>query len=114
MSELLALSLTAISISSIHTMSGPDHYLPFIVLSRSGKWSPFKTYMLTTICGLGHIFSSVILGLIAVVLGWQLNKISWFQDLRGNVSSSALLIFGLAYLFYGLWQAFRNKPHKHF
>jgi sulfite exporter TauE/SafE len=114
MSELLALSLTAISISSIHTMSGPDHYLPFIVLSRSGKWSPFKTYMLTTVCGLGHILSSVILGLIAVVLGWQLNKISWFQDLRGNVSSGALLIFGLAYLFYGLWQAFRNKPHKHF
>ena len=47
---LWALSLTAISISSIHTMSGPDHYLPFIVLSKSRKWSAFKTYMLTIIC----------------------------------------------------------------
>jgi sulfite exporter TauE/SafE len=111
---LLALSLTAISISSIHTMSGPDHYLPFIVLSRSRKWSTFKTYVLTIICGLGHILSSVILGLIAVVLGWQMNKISWFQDLRGNISGWALLIFGLAYLIYGLWQAFKNKLHKHF
>jgi sulfite exporter TauE/SafE len=114
MNDLWALSITAISISSIHTMSGPDHYLPFIVLSRSGRWSPFKTYMLTVVCGLGHILSSVILGLIAVVLGWQLNRISWFQDLRGNVSSFALLIFGLVYLFYGLWQASRNKTHKHF
>ncbi len=69
MSELLALSLTAISISSIHTMSGPDHYLPFIVLSRSDKWSSFKTYMLTTVCGLGHILSSVILGLYSGSIG---------------------------------------------
>src|SRR5882724_9406742 len=114
MSDLFALSLTAISISSIHTISGPDHYLPFIVLSRSGKWSAFKTYLLTIVCGLGHILSSVILGLIAVVLGWQLNKIAWFQDLRGNISSLALLLFGIAYLIYGLWQAFRNKAHKHF
>lgn len=111
---LWALSLTAISISSIHTMSGPDHYLPFIVLSRSRKWSAFKTYLLTIICGFGHILSSVVLGLIAVFLGWQMNKISWFQDLRGNISGWALLIFGLVYFIYGLWQAYKNKPHKHF
>ena len=112
--SLFALIVTAISISSIHTMSGPDHYLPFIVLSRSRKWSSFKTYLLTIVCGLGHILSSVILGLIAVILGWHLNKIAWFQDLRGNISSWALLIFGIAYLMYGLWRAFRNKAHKHF
>lgn len=111
---LWALSLTAISISSIHTMSGPDHYLPFIVLSKSRKWSAFKTYMLTIICGFGHVLSSVVLGLIAVFLGWQMNKISWFQDIRGNISGWALLIFGLIYLVYGIWQAYKNKPHKHF
>jgi len=74
---LYALAITAITISFFHTASGPDHYLPFIVLSKSKKWSLAKTILWTIICGLGHVFSSVILGIIGVYLGWQLNKISW-------------------------------------
>jgi sulfite exporter TauE/SafE len=111
---LFALAATAITISFFHTASGPDHYLPFIVLSRSRKWAMHKTIFLTIVCGLGHILSSVMLGLIGMFLGWQLNRISWFQDVRGNFSSWALLLFGLIYLIYGLRKAYLNKPHKHF
>ncbi|AFL97859.1 hypothetical protein [Ornithobacterium rhinotracheale] len=111
---LLALAITSISISFVHTASGPDHYLPFIVLSKSKRWSMFKTTFIVIICGLGHVLSSVLLGLVGVFLGWQLNKISWFQDIRGNVSGWALLIFGVAYLVYAIIQVVRNKPHKHF
>lgn len=113
-STLIALAFTAITISFFHTASGPDHYLPFIVLSRSRKWSRVKTIILTITCGLGHVLSSVILGLGGLFLGWQLNKLSWLQDVRGNVSSWALLGFGVIYLIYGLRQAALNKPHKHF
>lgn len=113
-STLIALAFTAITISFFHTASGPDHYLPFIVLSRSRKWSRLKTIILTITCGLGHVLSSVVLGLGGLFLGWQLNKLSWLQDVRGNVSSWALLGFGVIYLIYGLRQAALNKPHKHF
>lgn len=112
--SLIALSVTAISISFFHTASGPDHYLPFIVLSRSRKWSMSKTIFLTIICGLGHILSSVLLGLIGVVAGWQLQKLTFFQDFRGNIASWALLVFGAIFLCYGLWSAYKNKAHKHF
>ncbi|MRI62658.1 hypothetical protein EDM00_01405 [Ornithobacterium rhinotracheale] len=111
---LLALAITSISISFVHTASGPDHYLPFIVLSKSKRWSMLKTTFIVLVCGLGHVLSSVLLGLVGVFLGWQLNKISWFQDIRGNVSGWALLIFGVAYLVYAIIQVVRNKPHKHF
>lgn len=113
-STLFALAITAITISFLHTASGPDHYMPFIVLSKSKKWSTTKTIFLTITCGLGHVFSSVLLGLIGLFLGWQLNKISWLQDVRGNISSWALLLFGAVYLVYGLRQAYLNRPHKHF
>ena len=109
-----ALMLSAVSISFIHTASGPDHYLPFIVLSKSKRWSRSKTIMLTIACGFGHVLSSLAIGAAGVFLGWQLNRFSWFQELRGNISGWALLIFGCAYLIYGLIQAVRNKPHKHF
>ncbi|PIF33138.1 cytochrome C biogenesis DsbD-like protein [Flavobacterium sp. 9] len=111
---LTTLVLSAITISCLHTASGPDHYLPFIVLSRSRKWSLAKTIWWTTICGLGHILSSVLLGLIGVLVGWQLSKLSMFQDIRGNVSGWCLLLFGAVYLVWGLRSAYLNKPHKHF
>lgn len=111
---LTTLVVSAITISCLHTASGPDHYLPFIVLSRSRKWSLAKTIWWTTICGLGHILSSVLLGLIGVLVGWQLSKLSMFQDIRGNVSGWCLLLFGAVYLIWGLRSAYLNKPHKHF
>lgn len=111
---LTTLVLSAITISCLHTASGPDHYLPFIVLSRSRKWSLAKTIWWTTICGLGHILSSVLLGLIGVLVGWQLSKLSMFQDIRGNVSGWCLLLFGAVYLVWGFRSAYLNKPHKHF
>ncbi|PZF72248.1 hypothetical protein [Taibaiella soli] len=111
---LTTLILSAITISCLHTASGPDHYLPFIVLSRSRKWSISKTIWWTVICGIGHILSSVLLGLIGVLVGWQLSRLSVFQDIRGNVSGWCLLLFGIAYLLWGLRKAYLNKPHKHF
>lgn len=111
---MTALILSAITISFLHTASGPDHYLPFIVLSRSRKWSMFRTVALTVVCGLGHILSSVVIGLIGVALGWQLAKLTWFQDIRGDISSWALLLFGLIYLAWGIWNAYADRPHKHF
>lgn len=112
--ELTTLILSAVTISCLHTATGPDHYLPFIVLSRSRKWTLSKTMIWTVICGLGHILSSVVIGLISVVLGWQLSKLTFFQNIRGNVSGWCLLLFGILYLLWGLWQAYQNKPHKHF
>lgn len=113
-SNLLLLAISAVSISFFHTASGPDHYLPFIVLSRARGWTMARTILLTVVCGLGHVLSSVVLGLIGVFLGWQLNRFSFFQDMRGNVSGWALLLLGLAYTAYGFRQAYLNRPHKHF
>ena len=45
--ELSILIIAAASIAFFHTILGPDHYLPFIVMSRSGKWSIRKTTWIT-------------------------------------------------------------------
>ncbi len=113
-SELLLLLFTAVTISCVHTFSGPDHYLPFVALSRSKGWSRPRTILWTVVCGIGHVSSSVLLGLIGIAVGFSLSKLSWFEGVRGGLAAWALLLFGLGYTLWGLYQVKLNRPHKHF
>jgi sulfite exporter TauE/SafE len=111
--ELNALVLTAASIGFFHTILGPDHYLPFVMMAWSRKWSATKTGVITLLCGLGHIAGSVVLGLIGVAAGLAVNKLEIAESLRGNVAAWLLIAFGLAYLVWGLRRAYRRQPHSH-
>jgi sulfite exporter TauE/SafE len=113
-SELTILIITAIGIACLHTALGPDHYLPFIALSKTRGWSFGKTLLWVIVCGCGHVWSSVLLGLGGAALGWSLSKLSWMENIRGGIAGWALLIFGLLYGIWGLIRAYQNKPHKHF
>ena len=62
--ELRLLVLTAASLGFVHTVLGPDHYLPFTVLAKARKWSISKTAVITCLCGAGHVLSSVVLEFI--------------------------------------------------
>ena len=111
--ELMALYITAASIGFIHTIFGPDHYLPFIVMGRARKWSFAKTSLITFLCGLGHILSSVILGIVGIIFGIAVMKLEAFEAVRGNLAGWVLLSFGFAYFIWGLHRALRNRPHRH-
>ena len=111
--ELSALVITAASIGFLHTVLGPDHYLPFIMMSWARKWSRVKTLVITFLCGLGHIASSVVLGLIGVSMGLAVKKLELIESSRGNLAAWLLIAFGLAYLIWGLRRAYRNRPHMH-
>jgi nickel/cobalt exporter len=111
--ELNALIITAASIAFFHTLFGPDHYVPFIMMSWSRKWSTTKTAMITILCGIGHVGSSIILGLAGVAMGLAVKKLEIVESVRGDFAAWLLTAFGLAYLVWGLRQAYRNKPHVH-
>jgi sulfite exporter TauE/SafE len=111
--ELSILLITAVSMAFIHTLSGPDHYLPFIVISKAKKWSMGKTAWFTALCGAGHVGSSVILGFIGIALGIAVGKLEFIEGVRGSIISWIFTAFGLVYLFWGIRRAIRNKPHRH-
>jgi hypothetical protein len=105
---------SAIGISMIHTLTGPDHYLPFVALSKSGKWTIQKTFFWTILCGFAHVLSSILIGLIGILIGWSLLKLNVIESTRGTWASWMLLIFGVFYTLWGLYDLKRNKLHKHF
>lgn len=112
--ETEVLMIAAISIACLHTLTGPDHYVPFIALSKARGWSFTRTIFWTIICGCGHVWSSVLLGLGGAALGWSLSKVNWLESVRGGVAGWALVGFGLLYFIWGLIRAKKGILHKHF
>jgi len=112
-SELTALAATAATLGFLHTLAGPDHYLPFIVLSKARKWSTVKTLAVTALCGLGHVGSSILIGAIGIALGLGMAKLEAFEGMRGDLAAWAFIAFGLGYFLWGLRKGLRNRGHHH-
>ena len=113
MHELTVITITAASIGLLHTLLGPDHYLPFIVMARARKWSLVKTTCITALCGAGHVLSSIILGIIGIALGISINKLGAIESFRGGLAAWLLIAFGAGYFIWGVFRARKNRPHKH-
>jgi len=111
--ELGILTLSAASLGFIHTVLGPDHYLPFIVMSRARGWSVFKTGWITLLCGIGHVGSSVLLGAIGLSVGFGISRLDGIEGFRGNLAAWLLVLFGVVYGVWGIYRLSRKKPHKH-
>jgi len=109
----LLLAGTAVTIGFIHTIVGPDHYIPFIVMGEARRWTIRRTMIITFLCGLGHVLSSVIVGFIGIGAGISLSKLEFFESFRGNIAAWLLIAFGLVYMLISLRSLYRKKKHVH-
>ena len=118
---MIALSLpllgAAAAVAVTHTALGPDHTLPFVMLSRARGWSRARTVAVTIVCGIAHVLSSVVLGMVGLAIGAGLG---WFQraeGIRGDWAAWALVGLGAAYALWGVRRALRRssglEPHAH-
>ncbi|HUT07748.1 MAG TPA: hypothetical protein VMY15_02790 [Candidatus Latescibacteria bacterium] len=111
--EIWVLAGTAASLGLVHTVIGPDHYLPFIVISRARHWTLRKTLFVSFLAGLGHILSSVVLGFVGIAFGIAVARLEGVESSRGEIAAWLLIGFGLAYFVWGMRRAWKDKPHTH-
>jgi sulfite exporter TauE/SafE len=111
--EIIILLLTAASIGFVHTVIGPDHYVPFIAIASARKWNKFKTTIVVILCGMGHVLSSLVIGIIGIAMGIAITKITKIETTRGEIAAWLLIGLGLAYTVWGIRQSFKNKKHSH-
>ncbi len=112
--ETFVLISTAASIAFFHTLLGPDHYLPFVMMARARKWTIFKTTWVTLVCGLGHVLSSVFLGVVGITFAVAVFKLESIESIRGDFAAWALIVFGLSYFVWGMHKIYRGKAgHSH-
>ena len=112
-----SLLAAAFGVGVVHTLLGPDHYLPFIMLARARGWSRLRTVAVTVGCGIGHILSSVVLGGLGIAFGLAIGRVETVESGRGPIAAWALVAFGVAYALWGLRHALRKRkgiePHVH-
>ncbi len=105
-----ALAFTAVTVGALHSLA-PDHWVPFAAVARARRWSAARTAQVTLLCGFGHVTVSVILGLLALVLGRGV--LEAFGSRLEAIAGVLLIAFGLAYGIWGLRRAAGEKVHGH-
>lgn len=110
---LSLLSLGAVTLALVHTLCGPDHYVPFVAMSRVGNWSLRKTMIVTLLSGLGHVASAVLLGFAGIAAGHILTHLELIEHSRGKAAGGLLIVVGVIYFTWGIIHVQRNRSHVH-
>lgn len=108
---LTALWWAAVSVAVLHTLAGPDHYLPFIAIAKSRGYSMGKTMLWTFLCGLGHVGSALLLAVAFVWFSHWLaqEQFEWLENNRGDLAAYSLIGLGSAYI---LWSLRHRLQHR--
>ena len=107
--ELSLLLGAAATLGFVHTVLGPDHYVPFIAMARARQWSSRRTMWITFLCGVAHVLGSALIGAAGLLFGIKVLKLEIFESARGNIAGWLLLGFGLAYMIWGIRRAARQS-----
>jgi len=116
--DVLLMVWTAAALGAFHTVLGPDHYVPFVMMARAEKWSRLRPAVVTFLCGVGHVRGSIAIGAAlvaagAAVSGWESTSWAAFHEWRGPVAAWLLVGVGAAFFVYGIVRARRGIAHTH-
>lgn len=98
-----ALVTGSLIISMLHALI-PSHWLPFVTIGQTERWSLRQTLIITAIAGLAHTVSTTLLGVLVSLAGWQLAEN--YHDLSGKAIPLLLLALGV-------WYLMQHLRHRH-
>lgn len=90
-----ALITGSLTLSLLHALI-PSHWLPFVTIGQTERWSQKQLLTVTAVAGLAHTISTTLLGILVSLAGLQLAQN--YHDLSERVIPLLLLALGLWYL----------------
>ena len=98
----LLLFLSSCSTAVIHALI-PDHWLPFVLMSRLERWSERRAAALTGLAGLLHVLVTLIFGALTIEIGSGAAAPLAARTGRslGFLGGGLLVVFGVVY---GVWR----------
>lgn len=110
MGSFSTLIISTVTIGIIHALA-PDHWLPFVMIGKAQKWTKPRLTFVTFIAGIGHVGSSVILGVLGILAGITSIKLQGVEATRAEIGVYLLIGFGVAYALWGLKHAKHHHSH---
>jgi putative Mn2+ efflux pump MntP len=83
----------------------PNHWLPVVAIGKRLGWSAGKASRITLLAGSAHALSTVLIGLLVSLAGWQLA--AWTQVFMETAAPAMLILLGVVFI----W---RHYYHQHF
>ena len=100
---------TVAAVGVLHTLV-PDHWAPIAVIARQRGWSRLRTMRAAAIAGIGHVGSTLVLGIVLWVLGASVA--AHYGHVVNVVAAIALIAFGLWFAIGG-WRELHGAGHHH-
>jgi len=85
----------------------PSHWLPMIAIGRAEKWTRSETLWVTAIAGTAHTLSTVIIGMVIGLVGYNLSTQG--EYVTRVIAPVILVTLGIIYLVLDI----RHSHHEH-
>lgn len=96
--------LGGLTITLLHSLL-PNHWLPIVAIGRREEWSVGRVLQVTLLVGTAHALSTVVIGVLAALLGWQMTH--WIAEFSHWVAPAMLILLGIFFIY-------RHHTHHHF
>lgn len=106
---IFALVLSAVALAASHALS-PDHWFPFVVIGRANNWRTVSVLGLALLAALGHVATSIIVGLLTVFAGHGVP--TEIVEALKEVTPALLIAFGGGYAAISVYKL-RVSHHGH-
>lgn len=92
--SLAVLLFAASTVGVVHTLAGPDHYLPLAALARARGWTARRTALVAALAGTAHCGAAALLGLAALSVFGRDRVDAWIA-FSGKAMGALLVVFGV-------------------
>lgn len=104
---MFELFIGSLTLSILHALI-PSHWLPFIAIGKAENWSKPETLKVTAISGFAHVLSTVLIGIIIGLIGYQISNIA--ETITHLLAPLVLFLAGIIYIILHLRHA---HTHRH-
>jgi hypothetical protein len=95
------LLVTTVAVIGVLHTAVPDHWAPIALVARQRAWSQRETALAAAQAGLGHVVTTLIIGLVVWIAGVQFA--ARFGSVVDTITSIALILFG-GWVAIGAWR----------
>ena len=109
MQQVTGLLVGGAALSVIHALI-PNHWLPFVLLGASQRWSRSRLVAITALGGFFHVLSTILIGVFVGLAGYELSR---RQEMVTQFIAPAILVaLGVGLIIAN--QLGRGHRHRHF